>query len=205
MLTKKKKKWLYLVNDRVGMPRKSWIVSSPSTFHFVRTLLALLPLFPPFLLFILLVFILFFSICMYVYIYISLSFALVWIFSKLENLDRRPTSLGKLNLVRRWWNGIQLLVIRPGHDWKRMIESPKEREMTMRGWGWIIGMENGECEATKIRRVKLIADLITGFPLINPDKWFQPRGKTHSVPRYHSDLFLTLFVFILLMRSQLVA
>lgn len=31
-------------------------------------------------------------------------------------------------------------------------------------------MENGECEATKIRRVKLIADLITGFPLINPDK-----------------------------------
>lgn len=71
------------------------------------------------------------------YIYISLLFVLVWIFSKLENLD----SLGKLNLVRRWWNGIQLLVIRVGHDWKRMIESPKEREMTRGMGGWIIGME----------------------------------------------------------------
>lgn len=73
----------------------------------------------------------------YIYIYISLLFVLVWIFSKLENLD----SLGKLNLVRRWWNGIQLLVIRVGHDWKRMIESPKEREMTRGMGGWIIGME----------------------------------------------------------------
>lgn len=83
-------------------------------------------------------FFLFFS---YIYIYISLLFVLVWIFSKLENLDRRATRLGKLNLVRRWWNGIQLLVIRPGHDWKRMIESPKEREMTRGMGGWIIGME----------------------------------------------------------------
>ena len=33
---------------------------------------------------------------------------------------------------------------------------------------------NSECEPTKIRRVKLIADLITGFPLIKPDKRFQP-------------------------------
>lgn len=77
----------------------------------------------------------------HIYIYISLLFVLMWIFSKLENLDRRATCLWKLNLVRRWWNGIQLLVIRPGHDWKRMIESPKEREMTRGMGGWIIGME----------------------------------------------------------------
>lgn len=84
---------------------------------------------------------LFFFFHIYIYIYISLLFVLMWIFSKLENLDRRATCLWKLNLVRRWWNGIQLLVIWPGHDWKRMIESPKEREMTRGMGGWIIGME----------------------------------------------------------------
>lgn len=119
-------------DDMLYAPHKSWILLSPWTFHFI-------PLFfySPFLLrdFILIFFL------SYIYIYISLLFVLMWIFSKLENLDRRATCLWKLNLVRRWWNGIQLLVIRPGHDWKRMIESPKEREMT-RGMGeWIIGME----------------------------------------------------------------
>lgn len=116
-------------------PHKSRILLSPWTFHFIRRSSSA----PHFFYAILFLFFSFFF--SYIYIYISLLFVLVWIFSKLENLDRRATRLGKLNLVRRWWNGIQLLVIRPGHDWKRMIESPKEREMTRGMGGWIIGME----------------------------------------------------------------
>lgn len=117
----------YMRDDMLYALYKSWIILfSPWTFRFIRTSLFF---YSPFLLL--------FFFHTHIYIYIFLLFVLVWIFSKLENLD----SLGKLNLVRRWWNGIQLLVIRVGHDWKRMIESPKEREMTRGMGGWIIGME----------------------------------------------------------------
>lgn len=58
-----------------------------------------------------------------------------------------------------------------------MIEPTGARVTEDEGWigrgcgGVVIGARNGEWESTKIRRVKLITDLITGFPLIKSDKW----------------------------------